>query len=236
MRPHRVVGAGVEDGDAVVGPGEPVVHVRNDVVEGGRGRAVGGDAPEAQLVALTAVGVDRERSDRLVGIDAEVADREVVVPSGELVLVEHDDLAHGGPGRGEGIGERRGAERTAAVDAVLHALDRAGEVLVRTTTHRRGRVRLLHPVDDLVVELPSQPAQVRERVLGVRVLGREVVEHLGVVALAQPEPRVDAHVAFVDQPRRAGRCDRRNWVGHFEILPRSARSRRIGRVARRGDG
>ena len=96
-----------------------------------------------------------------VGVHREVADREVVVTLGQRVLVEHDHLAGVLPGaRTDRAAGRRPA---AAVHAVLEALDRAGEVLVRPAAHRRGGVGLLHAPDDLVVELAPRPPGARAR-------------------------------------------------------------------------
>ncbi len=75
-----------------------------------RGVAVAGDGAEPELVALTTVDVGAVRGDGLVGADREVADREVVVVVGELVLVEHDDFAGRGTRRGERIGQRAAVE------------------------------------------------------------------------------------------------------------------------------
>jgi len=106
VRAHRRVGPRVEDRAAVVGPGESVVHVGNDVGELG----AGGEVAEAQLVALAAGRVDRVRSDHVRGVELEVADFQEGVARGELVDVEHDLLV-------------AATARSAAVNRVLTALD-----------------------------------------------------------------------------------------------------------------
>ena len=203
-RAHGVVGTGVED-RGVVGPGDPVVDVVDDVVEH-RARV---DLSEAQRVALTAGDVGADRDDALVGGEHQIAHGEVVVPVGEGVLVEHDDLALGRAGGHERVGEHVGADaRAAAVHRVLAALDGAAEVLEWALRGGRGGVGLLDPPDDLVVDATAQRAEVGGGRRGVAVLGLEVGDHLGVVTSAEPEPRVDALVAAVAQHVRARGRDR----------------------------
>ena len=131
-----------------------------------------------------------------------------------MVLVEDDDLALGGARRGEGVGEHRrsGACTHAgapAVDRVLAAFHCAGEVLVRPFRCGGGRVGFLYPADDLVVDATAQRGEVGGGRGRVVILGFEVGEYLGVVALAEPEPRVDALVVAVTQRVGARRCGRR---------------------------
>ena len=124
-RPHRVVGPGEEHRAVVVRPHDPVVHVGYDVVEVGVRAGVGVrvERAEAQVVSLAARRVGGVRGDGLGGIHREVADGEVVVRFGELVLVEHHRLTRRAPGRRIGVRKSRGAGRAPAVHVVLLALD-----------------------------------------------------------------------------------------------------------------
>ena len=125
-RPHRVVGPREEHRAVVVRPGDAVVDVGHHVVEiGCPSRA----SRNAQVVALAAGGVGGVRGEGLVGVEREVADREVVVAAGELVLVEHDGLTGCGPRRRLRIGKTGRADDAPAVHVVLQPFDGAGEVL-----------------------------------------------------------------------------------------------------------
>ena len=116
-RAHRVVGPDVEARARVVGPREAVV---TSSTTSARSTPVV-EVAEAQRVALAAGRVDGVRERCGGRADGEAAEREVVVPVGERVLVEQDLLV--------AVGAR--AARPPAVDRVLLALDRAREVLPR---------------------------------------------------------------------------------------------------------
>ena len=64
---------------------------------------------------------------------------------------------------------------------------------------RRRLVGLLHAALDLVEDAVAQRRERREHRVGVRVLGLEVGDDVGVVAVAEPEPVVDAVVAVRGQ-------------------------------------
>ncbi len=202
-RAHGVVGSHVEARAVVVRPGQAVVHVGDDVGQVVAGREVA----EAELVALAPCDVDGVRETRVVGADREAAEREVVVPGGELVLVEQHLLAGRRARRGERIGQTRCPRGAPALDPVLPALDRATEVLVRSLADRRARVGLLDAALDLLEQLLLQGFGAGHHLARVRVLGLQVLPHLRVVAVAEPEPVVDPLVAVRAQHDRAARGD-----------------------------
>ena len=120
----------------------------------------------------------------MVGRHLESAEREVVVTVRERVLVEQH---HGRLGRP--------AARAAAVHAVLQPFDGARRVLPRTVRNRRRLVGLLDAAADLLEDAVAQRVVRRQDRVGVGVLGLEVGDDVGVVALAQPVPVVDPLVA-----------------------------------------
>ena len=132
---HRDIGADVEASSQIAGPREPVRDVLDAV-----GQILAAlEISEAQRVALAAVHVGRIHQETMIGRHLEPAEREIVVTAGECVLVEQHLLG----------AARAGAP---AMDDVLLALDRAGEVLPRPVGHRRGLVGLLDAAADLAVD------------------------------------------------------------------------------------
>ena len=79
---------------------------------------------------------------------------------------------------------------------------------------RRRLVGLLDAADDLVVDALAQRREVRERGVGVRVLGLEVRDHLGVVAVAEPEPVSTRSSPWCAQRVGRARRDGRSGLGH----------------------
>ncbi len=212
---HRLVGAGVEHGAVVVRPGDAVVHVGHDV-----GKVVARlQRAEAQVVALTAARVGRVRGEGLCRVDREIADREVLVARRDRVLVEHDRLTRRGSRWRIGVGEHGECCGAPAVHVVLLALDGPREVLEVAAPHRRRHVGLADASHDLRIQPLAERLGVGERRSGVLVLRFEVGEHGGIVAFAQPEPRVDALV--VEVAECGGARGRERWtggIGHPGIL------------------
>jgi hypothetical protein len=196
VRAHRVVGARVEQRAAVVEPGDAVVDVLDLVVDVG----VGVEVAEAHRVALVAGEVDGVREDAMVGRDHGFTEREEVVPLGEVVLVEHDLFV-------------TTAAWPATGDPVLQTLDGPVVVLPRAVGHRRRLVRLLYAGADLLEDLLPARDRVRECLLGERVLGLQVRDHVGV-GVTDAVPLVDAFVAVERQRARSARGDRRGRGRH----------------------
>ena len=116
------------------------------------------------------------------------------VPSALDVLVEQHLLRR-----------RRRRARPAAVDRVLLALDRARVVLPRAVGHRRRDVGLLDAALDLL-EDPVAERRVGASSASVYAFSASrCASTVGVVAVAQPVPVVDALVAVLGR----GRCGRR---------------------------
>ena len=98
------------------------------------------------------------------------------------------------------------------MDRVLLALDGAGEVAPVAVGDRRRLVGLLHPRPDLGEDAVAELGDRGEHRFGVDVLGLEVGEHGGIVAVAEPVPVVDALVA-VDLRASCGRRGACGGVG-----------------------
>ena len=139
-------------------------------------------------------------------IHLEVTDFEVAVAHREQVQIENDLFV-------AGVAVTTVAQ-PAAVDRVLPALFGALVVLVGTVGHGRRGVGLLHARRDLVVDPRLQRLGRSHDGVGVRVLGFEIRTHIGVGALAQPVPVVDALVAVGAQDvRETGRQRRARDLG-----------------------
>ncbi len=134
----------------------------------------------------------------MIGRDLESAEREIVVTFGEVVFVEHD------LGGGRAL-----AAWTAAVDCILRALACARGVLPRAVGDGCRFVGLLDAGLDLVEDAITQGHERREHRVGVGVLGFEVSNDLGIVAVTQPVPVVAPIIAmcrqYVGDSARAGR-------------------------------
>ncbi len=235
--PHGVVDPGVEDRGVVAGPREPVGGVGDGLrLLGAAGLACllprptrPGPAPqvaEPQLEALGARRVDGEGQPRVVGAHGEVGHLQVVVVAGQLVLVEDDLLA--------GLrrlrhGRLSACGPAAAVDGVALALDRALVVPPGPVADGHRQVGLDDVVPQLLVDVLAQGSQTGQLGLGVVVLLRQVGEDLGIVAVAQPVPVVDALVPVGPQDRRAAR---RHRGLHHVAGRRGARGARGPRAGR----
>ena len=211
--PHRVVDPGVEGVAAVAGPGPAVV----DVVDGVGDAGLAGQRADGDAVALAAGEVDADGDPGVVGAHVEHADREEVVALGLGVLVE-DDLLAGQ--RGLGVDDRRRLARRGrgpAADGVAQPLAGAPVVPPRPAPDRHRGVGLDDPRADLLVDGLGQAGQAAERVGQVGVLGLEVRDDRGRVALAQPVIGVGADVPV--GPELVGPGRRGGGLGHRPTLP-----------------
>ena len=191
----------------------------------------GREVAHVDRVALVALEVDAEEHAAAVVRDLEAAEREELVALGLDVPVEEHLLA-GNLGIGRELRWRpvvRRGEGRAALDAVLAALDRAPVVPPVATAARDGEVGLEGASLDLLEDLLAQPLQVGGARLGVRVLGLEVREHVGIVLGAEPLVRVVERVAVVECVRRGG--GRRREGGR---MPRQRRRMQSRHHASRG--
>ena len=243
------VGPGVEDGGVVVGPRHPVRRAVDGIVEVAPG--VEGAHPEGEPLGAGGVGGVQEPA--VAGADRDVGHVQVGELAGERVLVQEDDLV--GPRRRARRQERgrvrvttRAVHGQAAVDGILGPLDGARVVPPRPFAYRHGLVGLHDAGPDLGEQLLAQTRQMGRVAFGEVVLGLEMGEHLRVLALAQPEPVVDAPVAVGLEDRRppgghgrrqgagAGplrggpgvRSGYRGGRGHRRMIPDQARDGRTG--------
>ena len=186
----------------------------------GRGGDLGVERAEAQLVLLVAELVGRVGQPAVVVADGRAADGEVVRALGQHVLVEQDLLLLAGlTGRGQLVG---GHGRGAGSGCRSPCPPRCAS---STTTGPR-RVGTDMSVS-LIRAFISSKRPVRRRgergrlLLGVGVLGLQVGQDLGVLALAEPEPGVLAVVAVGRDDMGAPGCA--GGAGHrMESLPRLA--------------
>ena len=178
--PHGVVGPGVEEGLVVAPPRGAVIGVGDDVDEVG----ARGQRPHLHLVLLRTVRIGGVQEEGVVGAHVEGADGEVLVAGGEHVLVEKHLL---------GFGVRSASP--AAVDRVLEALHRPRVVPVVAAPHRDRQVGLLDSSHDFVEQRFPQGLGRCHDGAGVGVLGLEIGDDVGIVAVPQPVPVVDAPVS-----------------------------------------
>ena len=176
VRAHLLVGAGVEQPAPVAGPGEPTPRRRSGQLV--RQLLAGGQLADPHRVALAAVGVAGPGQQRVVGRRLDGVDVEELVAVGLGVAVE-DDV-------GGGLLERPPATE----HGVRLALDRPADVPPRAVAHRHRLVGLLDPRLDLGEQLLDEVLPRLEEGGGVGVLGFEVGDRVGVLAVAQPGPRV----------------------------------------------
>jgi hypothetical protein len=238
-RPHGAVGTHIEEVGPAGGPRRAVVDALDHV-----GPVAARDqVPEAQGVELGPVVVVGVGDDALVGADVEHAEGEVVVVAGQLVLVQ-DQFAVPGPGGGQGAGGVQPAVGVgqAPVGGVLAALVGAGPVPPLPTAGGGGHVVFLDPGPDGLVQPVLKPGRRLQHGGRVLVLGLQVGGHVGVVALAEPVPVVNSHVAVgfqaVGPAGSGGRTDAgRRREGHGARLSRPAPHRfRWGRLWSPGGG
>ena len=133
----------------------------------------------------------------MIGAGCQVADGEVVVILGQLVLVQQHDLVVVAAATG-----------SAYVDDVLQPFDRAGPVFPVVLRRGQRLVGLLSARLDLTEDGLAQIRQVGSAGLGVGVLGLEVGPHGRVVAIPQPMPRVGGLGAVNAPDMRSLRCHR----------------------------
>jgi hypothetical protein len=186
-RTHRLIGLHVEDVLIVCGPCTATPRgVEEDVVEVGAAVQVA----DAHRVALAAVDVAGPGEQVVVGADLEHAQGEVVVALGLGVLVEQDLLRCGL------------ARATPAVDAVAEPLLGARRVPPAVLADGGGEIGLLDTGLDLLEHRLHQRGTRCEPRIGVRVLGLQVGNGVGIVAVAEPRPRI------AGRPRRAAPFER----------------------------
>ncbi len=200
VAPHLVGAPGLVDGRVEeVGrarrPGRSAAGRRDLVGE----HLAGAQVLDLDRVALVALGVDGPGQEVAVVADAERAEREELVAVGLDVGVEQHLLA---VDRGLGVERRRVpvvgvADRAAAADRVLLALDGAGVVPPVAAAYGHREVGLERAGLDLVEDLLAQRFEVRRRLVGVGVLGLEVGQRRRVLLVAQPLVVVDEVVAVV---------------------------------------
>ena len=138
MRAHRFIGTNVEARLRVVGPGQPVPDIFDDVGEFGTRLEIA----EAQGVTLATRVIGCVREDALPGCEFEAAEREVVAAARQLVLVEDQHR----------VGRSR-APRTPVMARVLQAFDGSAGVLPRSVGDRCRLVGFLNAPADLFEEL-----------------------------------------------------------------------------------
>ncbi len=132
----------------------------------------------------------------MIGADGQVADGQIVVTLGQLVLVEDDLLGVVGTGGHAVVGPLgSGGGRPPAVDGVAAPLQRAHVVGPRPLSGRHGHVGLLDAGHHLLVEGLLTFLGRSHGALRVGVLGLEVGDDGRVVLVPQPVPVVDPHIA-----------------------------------------
>ena len=229
VRAQGVIEPDVEDLLAVSGPGQPVADLGHHLGRHG-GRGLGVEGLEAQLVALVAGAVGRVGQPEMVAADGGAPHGEVLRAGGQGVLVQQDLLLVAGLARrGQLVGAAGGP---AAVDGVVLPLLGPRVVPPRSPAGRDGHVRLLDPRLHLLEELVLQRTERGQDLVGVGVLGLQVGQDLGVLAVAEPVPGVLALVPVGDDDvgalgglGRGGHGREPATPGDTEVAP----SRRFGR-------
>jgi len=200
IRALGVIERDVDEAAAVLRPFEPVVGIRNGV----RRHFSGGKVLHLGDVDFVAGGIEGVGQQAVIGAGGDVAQAQIALVLGQQVEVEHDLLG--------------GIERAvlAAVDRILQALDGARVVEEAAVGYGCRRVGLLDTPEHLLVELLAQVCGGAQRGLGVGVLRFEVGDGVGIVAVAQPEVRIDAGFAVLEDLFRDALGDRKNgFVLHY---------------------
>ena len=204
---HRVL-LGVEDRLVVVGPG----HVAGDVGDHVAEQLAGGQDLEGDRIESPPDRVHAVSGQVLSGADLRHAHRAVLVPLGHLVDIDHDLLG------------RLQRALLAAEDRVLLALFDARVVVVIVPLVRRRHVGLLDARLELVKQRLFERLGMGRHCGRVLVLRLEVLDDLGIVALAEPVIVVGADVAVLfELPRHdfgTRRLDLRNVAlaaGHAKV-------------------
>ena len=203
VRPHlarapRLVQARVDEPARVRRPGEAVARAHHGPVHD-LARLGVLDDPRVPLVPA---GVARRGDEAPVGAGDQVGQAEELVPGGLPVLVDEQLLAGQGAPRlrqRRGLRVRRGVGGHPVVRRVVAALVGAAEVPVVPAAHGHGGVGERGVGADLAHDRLGQGP--RRGGDGVRpgVLGLQERDHLRVVGVAQPVPRV-VEVLAVDVP------------------------------------
>ena len=231
VRPPRVVDRHVEDEASVAGPRHPGGDAGDLLVRRG---VAGVQGPEAQRVALVALGVGGPGQSAAVVAHRERAERKVLVALGLGVAVQQQllpgqldpgrDLRRHPAGRGVGVRDVLGRHRDPAVPRVGLPLGGAGEVPPAAGPDRDRHVGLLDPRPDLLVHLVLERLQLGRHGVRVGVLRLEVRAGRRGVLVAQPLVVVHQHAAVVlaavgaalGRRGGGGRCDR---VAHADPPP-----------------
>ena len=215
-RPLGLVHADVEH---VVGRGRPGQAVPGPGHRLGGGRDARAEGPELELVPLVAADIGRIGQPVVVVADGGAAHGEVVRALRQHVLVEQDLLLLAGLARRGQLADPAGG--APAMDAVVLPLLGARVVPPGSPPGRHRHVGLFDPGLHLLEEARAEGGQRGGRLVGVGVLGLQVGQDLGILALAEPEPGILPVVAVgrndVGAPGGAGRAGHR-----IESLPRLA--------------
>jgi hypothetical protein len=170
-RPFLVVGLDVPQVGAVARPRDPGPRGVGDLVVE---IALVGDVANSQRVVLVSPGVGRPGHESVIGAHLERGEVEELVGGPLGVLVEYE-LFGGRLGR-----------LPPAVDRIRLPFLGAGRVEPAVDRDRRGDVGLLHPRADLLEQLLDELRAFVEPCCRVGVLGFEIGDGVGVVAIAQP--------------------------------------------------
>ena len=209
VRAHRRVLTGVEHGLPVGRPRRGVAGVVDRVGQVGARCEIS----EPQRVSLGAVVIDAVDEQTLVVADREHPKMQELVSLRERVLVEDHVAGSGGRLRQcRGSVERALRIGEAAMDSVLASLGGPAPVPPAAVARRRRQIVLEDSALDLLVQAFAQTRGRGGHRLGVAVLGLQVCDHRGVVAVAEPVPVVDAHVAVGLEPGRSARGRGRRCV------------------------
>jgi hypothetical protein len=173
------VGARVEEGPIVVRPLNAEVHILDLIGEHRPPR----DVLHHEREVLRAARVDEEREQPVIRAHLRTPEAEVSLPRRHHVLVEQDFF---------GRLERALLSR---VNLILLPFLRARVVVERIAAHRDGEVGLLDAAEHLLVQLLLERLEVLRHLVGVGVLCLQILDDIGILAIAQPEVVVDEDVA-----------------------------------------
>ncbi len=192
----------VEEGPVVVGPCE----VGFDIGNCGFKNLAGTQILEAQGVPASADRVFAEREPLGIRRHFHGADPVVIVAHGEHIDVEHDVLGR--------------FERTLAPPENRVFLAGCEARVIPVAVHAVGHagVVLLHAGDDFLVERILEGFAGGRASFAIRILGREVGEHLRIRPLVVPQPVVGVH-SFAMRRSNTMRPDRghgglESWFSH----------------------
>ncbi|MNY18143.1 hypothetical protein D3C86_1515030 [compost metagenome] len=185
VRTMGIVQLAEEQRAAVVGPGQAAVAVG----EGQGGDFAAGQLLDVEGVDLVAFAIQAVGQAAMVGADAEGAEIQVAI-AGQHVGVEQQLLA----GR---VDAQRAVGRTRAAVMARVLLASRGALVVqpRTPGGRQRQVGLADARADFLEQLLAQFTLVGELLFQPGILGLQVFEDLGAVALLQPGIGIGASLA-----------------------------------------